>query len=465
MLNYSNEVQFAIFLIYLFFFHHPLGVIKFFTLILRGAHLHCLDYLIFNCENSHGDFMSYLYDHRFLADEMELYFVEEMVGAGLPMWLPNGVFIREALEKFIKEKEFKLHYQRVSSPQLARAELYQMSWHLKWYKDDMYPQMKWPEDQSSYYLRPMNCPHHHKIFSSVPRSYRELPLRLAEYGQVYRFEASGALRGLSRVRGLCQNDGHIYVDPENAREEILNVLKLHESCYKSLGLEGFRYRLSKHDLNKRDELEGSLEDWQSAENILRDCLLEMEVDFYEASGEAAFYGPKIDIQMKFFSEGKNLKEESISSIQLDFLSPERFNLEFVNSFQQKKRPWIIHRAPLGSHERFIAMLLEYFDGQLPGWLSPVQLLLIPVNENSMRLAEKLQESLMYEGIRVKIDNCSARLGKRIALARKLRPFSFAVIGDDEVNSERIKIKLRGSEEEVAFSELNKIMKEKLAIPN
>ena len=408
--------------------------------------------------------MSYLYDHRFLADEMELYFFEEMVGAGLPMWLPNGVYIREALEKFIKEKEFKSHYQRVSSPQLARAELYQMSGHLKWYQDDMYPQMKWPEDQSSYYLRPMNCPHHHKIFSSVPRSYRELPLRLAEYGQVYRFEASGALRGLSRVRGLCQNDGHIYVDPEKAKDEILKVLQLHESCYKSLGLIGYRYRLSKHDQSKINELEGSLENWLLCENILRECLVEMNLDFYEASGEAAFYGPKIDIQMKFFSENQNHKAESISSIQLDFLSPERFNLEFVNSLQQKKRPWIIHRAPLGSHERFIAMLLEYFDGQLPGWLSPVQLLLIPVSVNSHALAQKIQEVLMSEGIRVKIDNRSGSLGKRIALGRKLRPFAFSVIGDAEMNSERIKIQFRGNEKVVALDDLLGIMKERIMVP-
>ncbi|MDD4974100.1 MAG: threonine--tRNA ligase [Bacteriovorax sp.] len=408
--------------------------------------------------------MSYLYDHRFLADEMELYFFEEMVGAGLPMWLPNGVYIREALEKFIKDKEFKSQYQRVSSPQLARAELYQLSGHLKWYKDDMYPEMKWPEDHSSYYLRPMNCPHHHKIFSSVPRSYRELPLRLAEYGQVYRFEASGALRGLSRVRGLCQNDGHIYIDPEKAKDEILKVLQLHESCYKSLGLVGYHYRLSKHDSNNVSELEGSLENWLISENILRECLIEMNLDFYEEAGEAAFYGPKIDIQMKFYNENQSNKEESISSIQLDFLSPERFDLEFINSLQQKIRPWIIHRAPLGSHERFIALLLEYFDGQLPGWLSPVQLLLIPVNKSSYELAQKIQEMLMAEGVRIKIDNRSASLGKRIALGRKLRPFSFAVIGDKEINSEKFKIQFRDCDEIVPYSELLGNMKAKLLIP-
>ncbi|MFA6236860.1 MAG: threonine--tRNA ligase [Bacteriovorax sp.] len=408
--------------------------------------------------------MSYLFDHRFLAVEMELYFFDESVGAGLPMWLPNGVCIREALEKFIKEKEFKSQYQRVSSPQLARAELYQQSGHLKWYKEDMYPEMKWPEDDSSYYLRPMNCPHHHKIFASVPRSYRDLPLRLAEYGQVYRFEASGALRGLSRVRGLCQNDGHIYVDPKMAKDEIQKVLRLHEDCYQALNLKGYRYRLSKHDQNKIPELEGSLKDWLSSENILRECLIEMKLDFYEADGEAAFYGPKIDIQMKFFSENQNLKEESISSIQLDFLSPERFDLKFVNSEQVKVRPWIIHRAPLGSHERFIAMLLEYFDGQLPGWLSPIQLMLFPVNEKSHEFAQEIQKELMEKGIRVKIDQRFGGLGKRMVLGRKLRPFAFAVVGDDEIESGKLKIKFRESEEVVEIRELCEKLGKILLIP-
>lgn len=408
--------------------------------------------------------MSYLYDHRFLADEMELYFIEEMVGAGLPMWLPNGVHIREALERFIKDKEFKLQYQRVSSPQLARAELYQMSGHLKWYKEDMYPEMKWPEDHSSYYLRPMNCPHHHKIFSSVPRSYRELPMRLAEYGQVYRFEASGALRGLSRVRGLCQNDGHIYIEPEKAKEEILKVLKLHEDCYKALGIYGYRYRLSKHDPQKISELEGSFENWLLSEDILRICLVEMKLEFYEEDGEAAFYGPKIDIQMKFFSENQKLKEESISSIQLDFLSPERFKLEFINAHQQKVRPWIIHRAPLGSHERFIALLLEYYDGQLPGWLCPIQLLIFPVNEKAYELAKNIQDILSEVGLRVKIDNRSANLGKRIALGRKLRPFSFMVIGENELNSEKFKIQFRNGEEIVSYNDLQKELENKFTIP-
>lgn len=408
--------------------------------------------------------MSYLYDHRSLADEMELYFFDEQVGPGLPMWLPNGVFIREALEKFIKEKEFQSHYHRVSSPQLAKSELYQISGHLKWYKSDMFPEMKRPDENSSYYLRPMNCPHHHKIFASVQRSYRELPFRIAEYGQVYRFEASGALRGLSRARGLCQNDGHIYVDPKKAKEEILKVLKLNEDCYKYLGLKGHVYRLSKHDENNRDDLEGSVDLWILCESILRECLVEMNLNFYEAHGEAAFYGPKIDVQMKVFSEKKDYKEESVSSIQLDFLSSERFQLEFINSSQQKIRPWIIHRAPLGSHERFIALLLEYYDGQLPGWLAPIQILLFPVNESAYEEAQKIESMLLAKGIRVKIDYRSSSLGKRLVLGRKLRPFSLMVIGEQEMRSQKFKIQFRDSEKEVAMNELAEVMERKLQAP-
>lgn len=407
--------------------------------------------------------MSYLYDHRILASEMELYFFEEMVGAGLPMWLENGVFIREALEKFIKDKEFKRHYQRVSSPGLARQELYIKSGHLKWYKQDMYPEMKWPEDHSSYYLRPMNCPHHHKIFSSVPRSYRELPLRLAEYGQVYRFEASGALKGLSRVRGLCQNDGHIYVNPDHAKDEIKNVLRLHEDCYRSLGLKGYRYRLSKHG----DDIEGKLEDWLMCENILRVCLQEMNLEFFEEEGEAAFYGPKIDIQMKFYSDDHNSKvrEESISSIQLDFLSPERFNLEFINENQELRRPWIIHRAPLGSHERFIAMLLEFYDGKLPGWLSPIQLLIFPINDEAHEFAQKLRDELMEKGIRVKIDQRQSNLSKRLVLAHKLRPFSMMVIGEKEMKSKEGIIQFRDHEEKIQIDSIYNLLNRLIMPPN
>lgn len=394
--------------------------------------------------------MSYLYDHRKLAVEMELYFFEEAVGAGLPMWLPNGSVIREELEKFIKQKEFMAGYHRVSSPHLAKAELYEKSGHLRFYKEDMYPSIKM--ENLEYYLKPMNCPHHHKVFGSEVRSFRELPLRLAEYGQVYRNEASGALRGLSRVRGLCQNDAHIYVHPKDARSEIINVLKLHEECYLELGLEGYRYRLSKHD-PKSDDFIGERNLWLECEEILRSALIELGLNFYEAEGEAAFYGPKIDVQMKFFSD-EGIREESMGSVQLDFVSslPERFNLDFVDSGGERIHPWIIHRAPLGSHERFVAMLLEYFDGRLPRFLCPVELLIYPLSEAAFVKAKEIEKQLKQKGIRVKVDiRLGSSLSKRIVLGSKLRPFSSMVIGDKELQSERFEIQER-SGEKLAFDD-------------
>jgi threonyl-tRNA synthetase len=388
--------------------------------------------------------MSYLYDHRKLAVEMELYFFEEAVGAGLPMWLPNGSVIREELEKFIKEKEFMAGYHRVSSPHLAKAELYEKSGHLRFYKEDMYPAIKM--ENLEYYLKPMNCPHHHKIFGSQSRSFRELPIRLAEYGQVYRNEASGALRGLSRVRGLCQNDAHIYVHPKEAKSEIIKVLKLHEECYKELGLDGYRYRLSKHDPHSSDFI-GDKKVWLDCEELLREALIELGLNFYEAEGEAAFYGPKIDVQMKFFSD-EGIREESMGSVQLDFVSslPDRFNLEFVDRGGEKIHPWIIHRAPLGSHERFVAMLLEYFDGRLPKFLCPVELLIYPLSEEAFKKAKEIEEELMKKGVRVKVDiRLGSSLSKRIVLGSKLRPYASMVIGDKELQSERFEILERSGE--------------------
>ncbi len=399
--------------------------------------------------------MSYSIDHRNLAEEMELYFFDEQVGGGLPMWLPNGAVIREELEKFIKEKEFKAGYLRVSSPEIARSSLYELSGHLKYYKQDMYPPISL--EHQEFYLRPMNCPHHHLMYKSKKRSYRELPLRLAEYGHVYRHEASGSLRGIARVRGLCQNDAHIYVNPLHVKEEILNVLKLHVDCYNEIGLEGYRFRLSLHD-PKSQEFEGDKEEWLRSENILRESLVEGGFDYFEEVGEAAFYGPKIDIQMRFYSEGK-IKEESMSSVQLDFQSAERFDLEFVNDEGKNVRPYIIHRAPLGSHERFIAMLLEYFDGRLPMRFAPVQLLIYPLSEAAYEKAEELKQELMNEGIRVQVDaRLGSSLSKRLVLGNKQRPYSMLILGENELEAGIVKIQMREKEEKVKWDEIKKCFK-------
>lgn len=382
--------------------------------------------------------MSKIFDHRQLADEMEIFFFNEQIGAGLPVWLPNGVAIRDSLEAFVKNLENLAGYQRVSSPHVAKSELYEMSGHLRAFSKDMFPPMQWPEDQSHYYLKPMNCPHHHKVFSSSLRSYRHLPLRIAEYGQVYRYENSGSLKGLSRVRGLCQNDAHIYVDPAEAKSEILSVLEMHEKCYAVLGLKGYCYRLSKHDPNRMNDFDGDQALWLQGEAILRECLQERELPFFEAEGEAAFYGPKIDVQMKM---GSN-EEESIASVQLDFNAAEKFDLNFIAKSGQNQRPWVIHRAPLGSHERFVALLLEYYQGQLPGWLSPVQVYLLPVSEDQIPYAKELEKKLLAENIRVQVDVNQGSLSKRILFAHRLRPFAKIVIGPKEAQAGVFELQLR-----------------------
>lgn len=411
--------------------------------------------------NNKGIFVSSLIDHRQLADEMQIYFIDEHIGAGLPVWLPNGVAIREALENFIKNLEQKAGYHRVVTPHIARSELYQISGHLRAFRDDMFPPMKWAEDESEYYLKPMNCPHHHKIFSSSLRSYRHLPFRVAEYGQVYRYENSGSLRGLSRVRGLCQNDAHIYIDPSQAEDEILRVLEMHEFCYSSLNLKGYRYRLSTHDPNQKSQYDGEQKDWLNCERILRECLIKKGLNFYEAIGEAAFYGPKIDVQMLAVSG----QEESIASIQLDFNSSPKFNLKYIAQSGHEEHPWIIHRAPLGSHERFVAMLLEYYSGQLPAWLSPVQIYLLPVSEKQLHFAQQLKDSLVGENLRVYLDTSSGSLPKRIHFAHKLRPFAVLVLGENEKNSGQAWLQLRNQQKEkMSLAELIPYLKKQCGVP-
>jgi threonyl-tRNA synthetase len=353
------------------------------------------------------------------------------------VWLPNGVAIRDELENFIKQLENKQGYQRVVSPHLGKSILYERSGHLKSFKNEMFPSIKWPDDDSEYYLKPMNCPHHHKVFASHPRSYRQLPLRLAEYGQIYRYENSGSLHGLSRVRGCCQNDAHIYLDPQEIYKEIENVLELHEHCYQILNIKNYRYRLSKHDPMRPDVFEGDKKMWLHAENILREVLVKKKLSFYEAEGEAAFYGPKIDVQFSI-----NQKEESVASIQIDFLSAERFDLSFISSDGSKRRPWIIHRAPLGSHERFVAMLLEFYQGQMPAWLSPIQLYLLPVDDLGVELANRIYQECLDFNIRVHVDKNLGSLSKRILYAHKCRPYSMAILGRNESQSQQLHLQFR-----------------------
>lgn len=394
--------------------------------------------------------MSQFLDHRQLADEMDLIAFNEQVGAGLPLWLPRGAALRDALEEFMKRLEFREGYQRVYSPHVAKAQMYHQSGHLAAFSENMFPPMKWPEDEGEYYLRPMNCPHHHKIFSSKLRSYKEMPLRLCEHGQVYRYENSGSLKGLSRVRGLCQNDAHIYLSSKEVKSEVRKVIKMHLHCYEVLGLKGFRFRLSKHDPKSSQDFHGKLESWVIAENILRELLQEMNLEYFEAEGEAAFYGPKIDVQMKV----SNGNEESIASVQIDFNSAEKFNLFFINENGQQEIPWIIHRAPLGSHERFVAILLEYYQGRLPWWLAPVQVYFLPVNDLVASEVENLNWSLRQIGLRSEVCRQDGSLSKKIRSAHLLRPYFQIVYGNEEAKSGFLRLQQHKKDDViVAISEL------------
>jgi threonyl-tRNA synthetase len=312
-------------------------------------------------------------DHRRLGRELGLFTFDADVGKGLPLWLPHGTVVRDELEKLAKELEFKAGFARVATPHLARTELYRRSGHLPYYARDMYPLLEVLEDgdgnsvKDQYALRPMNCPHHHRVFAAVPRSYRDLPLRLAEYGQVYRWERSGALAGLARVRGMCMNDGHIYCAAEQVAGELNAVLDMYGEVYRLLGIDDACFRLSlRNENDARGKYVDDERSWQWAEGVLRDVLVARGVHYEMGVGHAAFYGPKIDIQVRTISGS----EETLSTVQLDFVQPKRLGLSYTASSGRPEVPYCIHRAPLSTHERFVAFLVEKFRGALPTWLAP-----------------------------------------------------------------------------------------------
>ena len=318
-----------------------------------------------------------LRDHRRLGKELELFTFSEEVGVGLPLWLPKGTVIRDELEHLAQKEERRDGYKRVVTPHIAKEKLYYCSGHLPYYKDDMYDPIK--IDEESYYLRPMNCPHHHMVYQSSPHSYRDLPLRISEYGQVYRHELSGALSGLMRTRGFCQNDAHIYCRFDQAKDEFLRVMQLHVRYYELMGIKDYYMRLSLPDLNKLDKYVNEPEKWLSALAVIREAMQESGYPFKEVEGEAAFYGPKVD----FMITNVIGNEYAISTNQLDFLATERFNLNYTGDDGAKHPVYVIHRAPLGSHERFVAFLIEHYAGAFPLWLSPIQVLLIPIADRQV----------------------------------------------------------------------------------
>lgn len=397
-------------------------------------------------------------DHRDLNHELSYFHLDEDIGAGLPLWLPAGVVVRDELEKLMKEFEFLDGYQRVVSPHIAKEDLYLKSGHLPYYAEDMYPAMDL--DSVKYRLRPMCCPHHHKIYSSKLRSYRELPIRLAEYGQVYRYEGSGALSGLMRVRGMCQNDAHIYVSKSQVKKEIMKVLELYKKAYGILGISNYKVRLSRADHSEagKSKYVSQLENWEWAEGVLREILNDLGWEYEEAVGEAAFYGPKIDIQMVSVLG----KEDSASTVQLDFMSAERFDLSFINEQGDRERPVIIHRAPLGAHERTVAFLLEHYQGALPLWLSPEQVVILPIADRHVEFAEKIRAELHKSFVRVRVDDRAESLRRKLAEAWQQKAYYVLVIGDHEVESNMLKIQKRAepNSENMYLNEfLAKIQKE------
>ncbi len=397
--------------------------------------------------------MNHYLDHRQLADEMDLYFLNEEVGAGLPIWLPRGECIRRELMAFIEKLEERFGYERVSSPIIGKSSLYQRSGHLQQFKENMFPEMRVDSEDVGVFLRPMNCPHHHLIFGRRPRSYKELPLRLAEFGQVFRYENSGSLCGLIRARSLCQNDAHIYLLKDQAPEEISRVLKMHLDVLAALGLDACRLRLSVHDPLMPDSFQGSREEWCHAEDLLRSSIEQLGVSCFEGPGEAAFYGPKIDFQMALGEGGSRVREESISSIQLDFNSGKNFDLAVVDNMGNKQHPWIIHRAPLGSFERVVGVLLEIHQGRLPAWLSPVQISILPVSEKFDQEAYKLEELIRSVARVLVLPSAKGSLGFRLRECHRSRSSYHIVYGEREAQEERLVLESREKKEIVPVAEI------------
>ena len=388
-------------------------------------------------------------DHKKLGRELELFTIDEQVGKGLPLWLPNGTVIRDELEKLARELEFKAGYHRVATPHLTKVDLYYQTGHLPYYKDHIYPIMELKEEtdegevvREAYCLKPMNCPHHHRIFAARKRSYRELPLRLAEYGQVYRFEDSGSLSGLLRVRGMCMNDAHIYCTEENLKEEFLAVMEMHRELYEVLGLTNYYMRFSTWDPEDPKGKAKYVDDpaaWEKSQNFIREAMIESGLPFKEVKGEAAFYGPKIDVQFRTVTG----REETASTNQLDFAVPERMNLKYTGSDNQEHRPYIIHRAPLGTHERFVAFLIEHYGGAFPTWLAPMQVRILMVSDRFSDYAHQLAADLRAAMVRVEVDTSSDRINKAIRNASTAKIPNVLVIGEREVEEGGVTLRLRG----------------------
>lgn len=376
-------------------------------------------------------------DHRKLGRELKTFTFSREVGQGLPLWLPNGAKLRRTMERYIVDLEERLGYQHVYTPVLANVELYKISGHWEHYSEDMFPTMVM--DNEELVLRPMNCPHHMMVFKSDMRSYRDLPVRIAELGTMHRYEMSGALTGLHRVRAMTLNDAHIFCRPDQIKEEFARVVNLIRKVYEDFGIKEYRFRLSYRDPKDTEKYFQNDEMWEMSQRMLREVVEELELPFFEAEGEAAFYGPKLDVQIKTALG----KEETLSTAQLDFLLPERFELEYVGEDGKKHRPVVIHRGIISTMERMTAFLLENFAGALPLWLSPVQAKVIPVSTAYEAYARQVTEQLQEAGIRVEADLRNEKLGYKIREAQLEKVPYMLVVGENEMQAGGVSVRKRG----------------------
>ena len=385
-------------------------------------------------------------DHRKLGKDLGIFMFSDIVGKGLPMWLPNGFIIRRKLSDYITDKEIEQGYKHVMTPSLGSVDLYKTSGHWDHYKDDMFPSMEL--DNESYVLRPMNCPHHMMMYRNKLHSYRDLPLRIAEIANDFRYEASGAVVGIERTRAFTQNDSHIFCKPEDIKSEFKAVVDLILDVYRDFDFKDYSFRLSLRDPKDTDKYFGNDELWEKSENELREVLKEMNVDFYEAEGEAAFYGPKLDVQVKS-AIGHDV---TLSTVQLDYQLPERFDLTYVDENGNKVRPVVIHRAILGSLDRFIAFLLEETKGAMPTWLAPTQVTVLPVkNEYHLEYAKKVDELLRSNHVRTKLDDSDEKLGYRMRESQVMKIPYTLVLGNNERDENTVTYRKFGSQEKITIS--------------
>ena len=404
-------------------------------------------------------------DHRKLGKELDLFTFSQKVGQGLPLWLPNGTALRERLENFLKKAQKSAGYDQVITPHIGNKELYVCSGHYEKYGEDSFQPIKTPDPNEEFYLKPMNCPHHCEIFKSRPRSYRDLPLRFAEFGTVYRYEQSGELHGLTRVRGFTQDDAHIFCTQDQVKTEFMNVIDIVLYVLKTLDFKNYKAQISLRDKENTEKYIGSDENWEKAEAAIMEAAKERGLDTVIEYGEAAFYGPKLD----FMIQDALGREWQLGTIQVDYNLPERFELEYVGSNNDKLRPVMIHRAPFGSMERFVAVLLEHCGGDFPLWLTTNQFVVLPISEKFNEYAKKVSDVLNNYDIRGLIDDRNEKIGKKIRDAELAkRPFML-IVGEKEFNSEQVSVRQRGEGDKGAmgikdFAELiNKLVEKELVI--